>query len=217
MPSLETNTQTWRNILTASDFVRLPDIPSADSAVIQPQYAHTARLKGLCQAIHDALDATPEIEALFRYVANPATAHGVFLDWLGDRVGVTRLLSFTDSTVRLDDEDFRFLIMLKALGNISSSSIETINDLLSRLLAMPVWVVDNQDMTMDVRILGAITPTRAAIFRAYGVPNRPAGVLAKIYVINSDDGLLGFQGSGLLPFNEGLFFQKTTIYDGGED
>lgn len=217
MASVQTDTQTWRNILTAPDFPGIADIPSDDSAAIQPQYAHTVRLKGICQAIHGALDATPEIEALFRYVANPATAHGVFLDWLGDRVGVTRLLSFRDSTVRLEDEDFRFLIMLKALGNISGSSVETINDLLARLLSMPVWVVDNQDMTMDVHILGAIAPTRAAIFRAYGVPNRPAGVLAKIYVINPDDGLLGFQGSGLLPFNEGLFFQKTTIYDGGAE
>ena len=217
MPSLQTDTQTWRNILTAPDFPGIADIPSDDSAAIQPQYAHTIRLKGLCQAIHDALDATPEIEALFRCVANPATAHGIFLDWLGDRVGVTRLLSFRDSTVRLEDEDFRFLIMLKALGNISGSSIETINDLLSRLLSMPVWVVDTGDMTMDVHILGAITPTRAAIFRAYGVPNRPAGVLARIFVINPDDGLLGFQGSGLLPFNEGLFFQKTSIYDGGDE
>ena len=163
------------------------------------------------------MDATPDIEALYSAVANPKTAVGVFLDWLGDRVGVNRMLTLSDETVRLEDEDFRFLIMLKALTNISGSSIETINDLLSRLLQMPGWVVDNQAMTMDVHIIGSITPTRAAIFRAYGVPNRPAGVLARIFVINPDDGILGFAGSGLLPFNEGLFFQYTTIYDGGED
>ena len=192
-------------------------MPSDDSEAIQPQYAHTVRLKGLCELFHDEIDATPEIENLLRYVADPATAHGVFLDWLGDRVGVIRVLQTADGPMTLSDEDFRFLVMVKALQNISGESAADINRLISVLLGGTTWVVDNGDMTIDVHILADVPASRIAILRTYGLPNKPAGVRAKIYYINPNNGYLGFNGSLLLPFDQGIFYQYDPIYDGGED
>lgn len=211
---MATTTQTWRDILVSPDFSAIPDVPSDTTQALQPQYAHAERFSALAQAIHDSLDATPEVESLLRFVADPKTAHGIFLDWIGDRVGASRILDTADGSVRLEDDDYRFLVMLKAMRNITGETSQAINDLLSRLLDVPVWVIDNQGMTLDVRILGGITTNQAAILRTYGLPNRPAGVRVKIYVINPDNGYLGFFGSGLLPFDQGIFYRFEQIYEG---
>lgn len=209
-----TNTQTWRNVLSSADFCAIPDVPSDTTQALQPQYSHAERFTALADFIHEELDATPEIEDLIKFVADPATAHGVFLDWLGDRVGAARVLQMDVGSVSLDDEDYRFLIMLKALRNISAESASVINDLLSRLLSVPVWVVDKQDMTIEVRILGKLTTNQLAILRTYGIPNRPAGVQTRIFIIDPSAPFLGFYGSELLPFDQGIFYQFDSIYEG---
>jgi hypothetical protein len=209
-----TNTQTWRNVLSSADFCAIPDVPSDTTQALQPQYSHAERFTALADFIHEELDATPEIEDLIRDVADPATAHGVFLDWLGDRVGAARVLQMDGGSVLLEDEDYRFLIMLKALRNISAEGTSVINSLLSRLLSVPVWVIDHQDMTIDVRILGEVSATQAAILRTYGVPNRPAGVRARISIIDPSKGYLGFYGSGLHPFDQGIFYEFDQIFEG---
>ena len=205
-----TTTQTWRDVLSTTDFCAVPDVPSDTTEALQPQYAHAERFKGLTEFVHDELDATPEIESLIECVADPKTAFGIYLDWLGDRVGASRILQTDDGSIRLDDEGFRFLVMLKALQNISAESSAAINSLMTRLLDVPVWVIDHQDMTISVRIFGRMTDEQFAILKVYGIPCRPAGVLTKLYYFPEGTNYFGFEGSGLQPFNQAPFFNGET-------
>ena len=211
---MSTDTQTWLNVLGVDDLERITDVPSKTSAAIQPQYAHAPRMTALAGAVQDALDATPQLESVLSQIADPKTATGAFLDWIGDRVGADRVFVLEDgSTILLDDEDYRFLIMLKALSNISAASVQTIEGLLDRLLDAPVWVADEQDMTITVRIFGRMTDAQFAILRTYGIPCRPAGVLSRIYYFPEENNYFGFLGSDLQPFNQAIFYNAD--YSGG--
>ncbi len=200
-----TDTQTWQNVLSSEDFERLTDLKSVVSIAIQPQYSHAQKLGAFCKLFQDELDATPQLEAVLKNVADPNTACGVFLDWWGERVGASRIVTISGKQTQLDDETFRFLVFYRALANISDASAATMNRLLSKLIGCTTFVKDNQDMTISVHVLGSPTALQAAILRQYGLLNRAAGVKYNIIIQNPATPTLGFEGSKLWPFNQGAF------------
>lgn len=207
-----TDTQTWRNILSESDFERIPDLDSVVSIAIQPQYAHAEKLGALCRLFQDEIDATPQLKSVLEAIADPATAQGVFLDWWGVRVGADRHIELNGQNVRLDDETFRFLIFYRALANISNASAATMNALLKKLIGLPVFVVDNMDMTVSVHVLGNPTDLQVVILSQYGLLSRGAGVGYNIVIQNPDTQMFGFFGSKLMPFDQGVFNPVRTLH-----
>ena len=207
-----TDTQTWRNILSESDFERVPDLDSVVSIAIQPQYAHAEKLGALCRLFQDEIDATPQLKSVLEAIADPATAQGVFLDWWGVRVGADRYIELNGQNVRLDDETFRFLIFYRALANISDASAATMNALLKKLIGLPVFVVDNMDMTVSVHVLGNPTDLQVVILSRYGLLSRGAGVGYNIVIQNPDTQMFGFFGSKLMPFDQGVFNPVRTLH-----
>ena len=108
--------------------------------------------------------------------------------------------------VRFDDDYYRFLIFYRALCNIANATADAANQLLSMLTDTVVFVVDYQDMSINsIVIIGAISDLQAQILSQYGLLNRPAGVMTNLLVIYPDESIFGFDGSGLLPFNQGVF------------
>ena len=207
-----TDTQTWRNILSESDFECIPDLDSVVSIAIQPQYAHAEKLGALCRLFQDEIDATPQLKSVLEAIADPATAQGVFLDWWGVRVGADRHIELNGQNVRLDDETFRFLIFYRALANISDASAATMNALLKKLIGLPVFVVDNMDMTVSVHVLGNPTDLQVVILSQYGLLSRGAGVGYNIVIQNPDTQMFGFFGSKLMPFDQGVFNPVRTLH-----
>lgn len=202
---MATNTQTWRDIAKAENVRGLCDFNSLVTDALQTQYSHATRFKALCSVLQSNISATEDLENLLIDVISPETAQGVFLDWWGDRVGVSRNIELNGVDTRLDDDLFRFLIFYKALANISDSSIATMNNLLTLLLGLPVFVIDNLDMTISVRILGSPTDLQIEILKNYGLLTRGAGVGYNIIIQNPETAIFGFKGSGLMPFNNGVF------------
>lgn len=205
------DTQTWQNFISTSDVEAIADVPDQTSIAIQPQYAHAPIFKAFMKIFQDEVDATPQLEQVLQFIADPDTCVGVFLDWMGERVGISRTLTQNGVTTSLDDETFRFLVMYKALANVSDASAYTMNVLLSKLLGMQVWVIDNLDMTVDVRILGSPTDFQVQVLEQYGLLNRGAGVGYNILIQDPNSEILGFNGSGLQPFNQGVFNPATSI------
>src|ERR1035437_1551956 len=152
--------------------------PSFDfNKTIISQYANSPILYQLIENINSNLDQTEAIDNFFDTLFNVETAQGVGLDILGRIVGVVRVLLvgsgdyfgfeevgnsnagrfgtapfYNDQVLAasyaLSDTAFRFLILAKALANISDSSIASINRLL--LLLFPnrgaAYVIDNENM-----------------------------------------------------------------------
>jgi len=86
------------------------------------------------------------------------------------------------SNVQLDDADFRNLILAKAASNICDGSILATNAILLALFPHrgDAYVVDNQNMTMELKFAFALTPVEQAIVETAGVLPRPNGVLVTV-------------------------------------
>lgn len=202
---MSTNTQTWRDIETTENVNALGNFASKTTKALQSQYSSGDRFKSLCAVFQSVMDATDDLDNLLAKVINPNTAEGIFLDWWGDRIGVSRNVNLNGVDTRLEDDIYRFLIFYKAISNISNSSIATMNELLSRLMGLPVFIIDNLDMTISVRVIGQPTDLQIVILQNYGLLNRGAGVGYNIIIQNPDTAIFGFKGSGLMPFNQGVF------------
>lgn len=202
---------TWRNILSVADFRKISNVRSLISIALQSQYSHSERYRQLGLLFNAEIDASPQLDAFFNNILNPETAVGVWLEWWGKRVGVTRNLLIDGVDTRLDDDFFRFLIFYRAVVNVSNGTAETINRLLTKLIGLPVFVSDYQNMSIRIRIVGEPTSVQIAILKNYGLLNRPAGVLANIESVAPNELVFGFFGSNLLPFNQGVFNPSKNI------
>lgn len=208
---MSTNTQTWRDILHVENILTIPDVQSIESEAIQSQYDTSPRMKAFCKIFQDTIDATADFDNVFKYISDPNTAQGIFLDWWADRVGVSRILTVDGSSISLTDDQLRLLIFYKAAANISDGSLYKIATFLRQILNLPVQVYDNLDMTISIHILGTLTTVQKFILRNYGLLLRGAGVGYNILIQNPDTPTFGFDGSELQPFNQGVFNPVTVI------
>lgn len=198
--------QTWQDFLQVDDVREMSDVLDKTSAVLQSQYSASRRIGGLGRYFQQEIDATDDLERVKAQVADMNTAEGEFLDWWGERVGVTRYIKVNGEYVRLDDDYYRFLLFYRARCNLADSTCATMNRMLSMLTDTRVFVVDYQTMSISsVVIIGAISDLQSQILSTYGLLNRPAGVLANYLIIYPDEQILGFEGSDLLPFDQGVF------------
>ena len=110
----------------------------------------------------------------------------------------------------LADEAYRKLIYYKAMANISEDTAEAQNRLLSLLFGDVVTsiglegIVPNGIMKIRVIFYFYLSSYEIEIFKNYGLLNRGAGVGWEYYQIDPDH-TFGFDGSGLQPFNQGVF------------
>ena len=110
----------------------------------------------------------------------------------------------------LSDTAYRRLIYYKALSNISESTAESQNRLLANLFADEVaaghklYITPVGVMKIRATFEFLLDSVDYAMFRAYGLLNRGAGVGWEFYQIQPAE-TFGFDGSGLQPFNQGVF------------
>lgn len=208
------DSQTWQNFESAEDVREMADVTSNASVAMQSQYAHAPRMNAVGKILQDEIDATDQLEEIAGQVADVETAKGVFLDWWGKRIGIDRYIKVKDDYVRFDDDYFRFLLLYRAVCNVSDSTCATMNRMLSLLTSTRVFVVDYGVMSLNsVVFIGSITEIQAQILQTYGLLNRPAGVMTNFLIIYPDEEIFGFEGSDLLPFDQGVFNPGRTIND----
>lgn len=198
-------TQTWEAVEDMADFDKVADFASEDSIAIQSQYDHAPNILALADIAFELIDSTKQLQEIVTLIATLETAQGIFLDWLGKRIGASRNIVVNGQNTTLDDEYYRFLIGYRAVSNVSDSSIATMNRLLTTLIGLPVFVIDNQDMSISVRVLGQPTDLQVVILQNYGLLTRAAGVEYNIIIQNPETAIFGFDGSGLMPFEQGVF------------
>lgn len=205
-------TQTWEDILSVDCVQNMADFADTTTDAIQSQYSHATRIRQSASMLRDKIDATELLESLQQTIADMQTAKGVFLDWWGTRVGVNRLLKVGADYTRLDDEYYRFLLFYRARCNLANATAATMNNMLSQLIDTKVFVVDYLDMSINsVVVVGNISDLQAQILETYGLLNRPSGVLTNFLIIYPDEKIFGFEGSDLLPFDQGVFNPGRTI------
>jgi len=123
------------------------------------------------------------------------TAVGVQLDILGKYVGVTRNGYGFSSAISLNDTDFRSLIKIGIIRNISDSSLATINNLLNLYFPGQIYVFDGKNMNISYFIstsVGSLSLTQ--LFINEKLLPKPAGVQLAMSVYSSSIGsFFGFR------------------------
>ena len=172
------------------------------------QYGSDSTIAQLVRNMDSYIDPRADIDEFFDYVFNVETAQGFGLDILGRIVGVTRTIIISDSeffgfdgselrgfnqapffaghvdgnAFTLTDPEFRRLILLKALSNISDSAAPSINRLLSNYFEGrgKCYVDDLGGMKIAYVFEFELLPFEVELIQNSGVMPRPAGVLASL-------------------------------------
>jgi Protein of unknown function (DUF2612) len=177
-------------------------------ATIESQYANSPVLLSLIQSFEEAIDPAADIEAFYNLMWNIDTAQGYGLDVWGRIVGVTRVLNIPTTTAKyfgfqeasgahiegfnsavfwnvniasnfsISDAIFRTLILVKALMNISRTSIQTYNKALMTLFPGigNCYVVETGPMTAQLTFPAPLSQVQKAILQQTGVFTPPTGV-----------------------------------------
>ena len=198
------------------------------------QYANSPTIMAICSNMNDYIDPRANLDDFFDFVWNVDTAEGFGLDIWGRIVNISRVIripsdvpffGFSTGTTpfdeaafytgqestepyTLDDDDYRKLILVKAMANISSTNSPSLNQLLQNVFAGRgrCYVSDMGNMTMRYTFEFLLTPVDLGIIYYSGAMARPAGV--RMLVFNADLPFFGFQeaGTSAAPFDEGVFY-----------
>lgn len=214
---------TWPNWRDIPNIRALGNIRSRKSYAIQSQYSASPIMLALMDGFQKRLDPTDDIDLFYNLVFNIYTAVGWGLDNWGRIVQIGRTIDVDGTTVTLDDEHYRLLLLYKAMANIASSDIATLNSLLLELkdtgiggFTMPAYVLEVDTMVIRWVFEDFLTPLQQAIFKTAGTLARGAGVGWEMYAINPD-AVFGFDGSEMHPFDQAPFAPDTALISGNNN
>lgn len=179
------------------------------------QYGNSAAITQLIQNMNAYIDPRADIDNFFDVVWNVETAEGFGLDIWGRIVGLpTGRYIYTAPVTILDDTQFRLLILLKALSNISITTSPTFNQLLNNLFAGRgrCYVSDQGSMQMRYTFEFPLLPYEIQIMAQADIFLRPAGVQVGILVISLP--VFGFSEAGTVtaaPFGQAPFVQAEIL------
>lgn len=195
-------TQTWLDVLAVDDFERITNVYDYVSAAIQPQYAHSPRIRALCDMAQDEIDATNDLENV-QTISSLDGAYGLFLDWLGERIGTSRTIESDGQTLVLDDLLYASLLRWKAAQNLSASDAVSLNTIIEKLVGTKITVLDTGAMTMTLKTTEVISSEMLVLLRYFAPEFSPAGV--GVIFLADYASVFGFNGQQLSLFNYGIF------------
>jgi len=204
------------------------------SDTILSQYANSPTLSGIIEAFNGAIDPATISTDILQKVWDISTAAGFALDIWGRILGIGRSVaapanadffgyssdaevfggeafspgSGATQYVPLGDEQYRRVLMIKALVNITDCSAANINRALAIMYGADggAYVHDVGDMRLVYTLLFEPSPSDTYLFSTDGVFPRPAGVLQQFQSLPQPT--FGFasdsEGFGLAPLGKGL-------------
>lgn len=204
------------------------------------QYANSSIITQLVTNMNQYIDPRANLAQFYSFVWNVNTAQSWGLDIMGRIVGVSRNIQIpgaiadlgfkeglnyqpfgqapfyagtpATNTYVLADSAYRTLILVKALGNISNCTSQSLNQLLRNMFAGRgrCYVSDTGGMQMRFTFEFALYPYEISILTQSGAVPRPAAVNAKILQVNIPT-TFGFHEAGIYqPFGQGVLFNGAT-------
>lgn len=195
--------QTWRDMLTQGEVRSIADVQSYVSLALQLQYSASRKLMRFGRILQDEVDATDDLQTFFDEAFSLDNAEGVFLDWWGERIGVSRTIEIDGKAVTLDDLTYKTLLKWRQVANTSRSDAKTLNTLFSQLLNIPIAVTDKGTMALEIDIDNEIDSSSLIVLRFFSIALKPAGVGINLTIDYAS--MFGFNGQQLSTFNFGVF------------
>lgn len=173
---------------------------------ILSQYANSPKLNAILDGIERMISAENDINNFYTDIYNIQTANAYGLDIWGRRLNIPRQLKFEDETINLDDEHYRFLLLVKAMSNISNCTVPNLEEILNYLFQErgKVYVFDTGVMTMKYTFDFYLDNLEKAILDLPGIPPKPTGVGLNIVELPKRE-LFGFHKTGWQPFDQAPF------------
>lgn len=203
------------------------------SDTIMSQYANSPRLMKIITSVWDAIDPEKFTDDYYSLVMSIPSANGMGLDIWGRIVGIGRTVTFVNpqgeyfgfedgfypfnerpfsapgsgsDTWELTNDTFRELILMKALANIVYATAPNVNALMRAMFDKPCYCLITGHMKWRYVFEFELSPYQRHLVYNTDLLPRPCGVLISI-IINADtSGIFGFDGSGLQPFGQGVFY-----------
>ena len=187
------------------------------------QYGNSATITQLVRNIDLYLDPRTDFDTFYDYVWNVETAVGFGLDIWGRIVNVGRGIDvpagtpnpggfpFVVGPYTMTDAEYRTVILVKALSNITNGTAQSINQLLSNLFATRgrTYVMDTGKMTMQFTFEFFLKPFEYVIISSSGVAPRPAGVLATILQVDVPNTFGFAEANQWQTFDHGAFYNPS--------
>lgn len=203
---------------------------------IMSQYANSPRLMSIIEGCWSGIDPERFTADFYELVMSLPTANRFGLDIWGRIVGVGRTVTFPDpsgeylgfddgfypfgerpfsapgsssSAWELSNDAYRQLILMKALSNIVYATAPNINALMRAMFGRRAYCLITGHMKMRYVFEFDLSPYQRHLVYNTDILPRPCGVEISI-IINADvTGIFGFNGSGLQPFSQGVFYNAT--------
>lgn len=179
---------------------------------IYHQYAHSKKLVSLIDGLNEALSPTNDLYSFYKNIYNIDTAFGSGLDIWGDILDIKRSMTLTINHIQqqytMSDDEYRLILKLKMLKNISDATCESIYNSLSLVFSDygNIYVSDLGLMHLRYSFEFLLSDEIYAILSQTKVIPKPAGVSVEIYELPSRK-IFGFDGQELENFDNGTFFQ----------
>ena len=175
------------------------------------QYANSPTITGLIDKMNEWIRPDADIDNFYSYVFDVSQAQGFGLDICGRIVNINRADYLVNGAL-MNDTQFRELVLLKALSNISAATSPAINQLLRNWMSGRgrCYCTDLGKMQMGYVFEFPLEDFEIAILTQSGIFLRPAGVGGT--VITSAFPVFGFAEMGTLyatPFGQAPFLAGT--------
>ena len=213
------------------DFYSMEDVRADDNiraerqAYIISQYSASPVIKQILRDFRKRIKPRADIDVFYKNIMDIDTATGDGLDTWGVIVNLPRVVVLNDGTrVTLDDDNYRRLLMYKALANISDASAATLNRMMQVLFpTSPPDIVtaiseqkdgdmyyNSTPMTIRWAIDGLVDEFQLALFKLGGTLCLGAGVGWNLIAVDTEN-TFGFLDSELQPFNQGAFWDGSYL------
>lgn len=198
---------------------------------IMSQYANSPRLMHILTSLWDGINPEKFVSQYYSLIMNIPTANSFGLDIWGRIVGIGRTVNFPDpqgeyfgfidgffpfnsrpfasaggssSAWELTDDAYRELILVKALSNIVYATVPNINAVMKAMFTGPSYCLIVGHMQIRYVFEFDLTAYQRYLVYDSGILPRPCGV--GVSVLINPPGNFGFNGSGLQPFSQGVFY-----------
>lgn len=109
-------------------------------------------------------------------------ASGGWLDVIGEIVGASRTISISETEAyTLTDEDYKVYIKSKIAKNAWNGEIDSLQDVWYLLFGKRIGIVDNQDMSIGVYLIGEYSDNMIRLIKAHKIIPKPVGVFVHYY------------------------------------
>ena len=195
---------------------------------VQSQYSASVRITNILESCREHILPDADIVSFFNEVFNIETATGYGLDIWGNIIGVSRFIQdYQDNSViyTLTDEQYRNLLFYKAGSNIMDATLYSMNYLLKKLYPdYQCFIRNKTNYTEDIGRHYNLIPMEIeyvfvdtdlsdlekSIFATVGSFGKGAGVHFNLAEYDYAK-IFGFYGSGLQPFDQGVFYNPSSI------